>query len=151
MAQISSKAQEKVNDTVHTQSEVNHSNEERLSRTTERNSSVSIQPYNSPNFIEQRRQISRTNSLFKNSLTKMKVGFDSITKDIYSIVHWPFPWLTEQRNNNMSPPVYADGELLEIPNIFQNYQQYVRVMKPLVYLELWQYVFESTNSLQDTR
>lgn len=74
---------------------------------------------------------------------------ENVDGEINEIVQWSIHWLMEQNNTDISPPIAGTNNLIQIPNIFRSHQEYVYVMKPLVYLELWQFIYQTLSTGED--
>ncbi|XP_057665488.1 probable helicase senataxin [Diorhabda carinulata] len=70
---------------------------------------------------------------------------------IFRILSWNANWLLEQQQLDISPPVYGNIPLVKIPSNFDNYKTYYSVMCPLLMLELWQFVFQTTFNKEEER
>lgn len=75
----------------------------------------------------------------------------NIENEINEIVQWPINWLVEQSNTDISPPVCKEIQPRYIPNIFRSHEEYVQTMKPLIFLELWQFVYQSACHNEESR
>lgn len=91
-----------------------------------------------------------------NFVIPQKTGFmrnngDNIDEEIARILQWNIKWLIDQNKSDISPPVYQDLQLRPIPNVFTDHREYVNVMTPLVFLELWQFIYQSFRHGEETR
>lgn len=77
--------------------------------------------------------------------------YDNIDNEIHRIVQWNVQWLVEQNKTDISPPV--SGEIIPspVPDIFSSYCDYVNIMTPLLFLELWQFIHQSASNNGDAR
>lgn len=78
-------------------------------------------------------------------------NYENVDSDINQIIQWPIQWLVEQSNVDISPPVCGDLQALPIPNVFKHYQEYVNIMRPLIFLELWQFIYQSACNKGEAR
>lgn len=76
---------------------------------------------------------------------------DNIDSIINRIVQWPIQWLMEQSNTDISPPVSGDVQPSAVLNVFPHYDAYLRIMTPLVLLELWQFIYQSACNKEEAR
>lgn len=82
---------------------------------------------------------------------RLSKDYENVDSEIHRIVQWPVQWLVEQSKTDISPPV--SGEMLPrlVPDIFESYCDYVNIMMPLLFLELWQFIYQSACNNEEAR
>lgn len=76
---------------------------------------------------------------------------EELNDEIYRILTWNANWLLEQQQVDISPPVYGNVPLVKVPLHFDNYNTYHSVIWPLLMLELWQFVYQTTFNKEEQR
>lgn len=86
-----------------------------------------------------------------NNSNKLRSECDNVDNIINRIVQWPIQWLIEQSHTDISPPVSGEVQPSAVVNVFPYYDAYVRIMTPLVLLELWQFIYQSACNKEEAR
>ncbi|CAH1110310.1 unnamed protein product [Psylliodes chrysocephalus] len=74
-----------------------------------------------------------------------------INDEIHDLLSWNVGWLLEQHNSDVTAPVNFNKTCVPIPLTFNGIEHYMKVLIPLLNLELWQYIYQITFEKEDRK